>query len=67
MSEESERKVLDSEKAKLHMSGGVLKQRIPAKWRKLQGLRTFFEGDLEINLITEHGETIIEIRRAHKP
>jgi len=66
LSEKSDRVVVDRDKASIHKSGGVWKQRIPARWKKLSSLQNFFEGDLEINLVQEAGVYFIEIRRVRK-
>jgi len=62
----SDRYVLDSEPAQIRRTGGVNVQRIPVRWKRRQDLKAFWDSDLEIRLVREHGETFIEIRRTPK-
>lgn len=66
MTEESDKIILDSDPANVRRTGGVDVQRIPARWKKRRDLKSFWESDLEIRLVREHGEKFIEIRRTPK-
>ena len=58
-----ERQVIDRDPVKVHLSGGVNKVRVPKRFKIMHLLKTFFEKDLEMQVVMEDGVPHLEIRR----